>query len=69
MQILFVIIAFALLYLFRLPTLQANQSKRDLVVFSILMFVAFMISILAVMGVEFPYMTTEIMKVFKWVYQ
>lgn len=69
MQTLFIIIAFVLLYLLRLPSLLANKYRRDLIVFTLLMFMAFMISILAVTGVKFPYMTTEIMKIFKGVCQ
>jgi hypothetical protein len=68
MQALFVIIAFALLYLLRLPGLLAKEYRRDLVVFTLLMFIAFVISILALMGIKLPYVTTEIMKVFKTVF-
>jgi hypothetical protein len=68
MRALFVIIAFALLYFLRLPGLLAKEYWRDLVVFTLLMFMAFVISILAVMGVKFPYVTTEIMRIFKAVF-
>lgn len=68
MQAIFVIIAFSLLYFLRLPGLLAKEYRRDLVVFTLLMFIAFVISILAVLGVKFPYVTTEIMKAFKAIF-
>ena len=68
MQALFVIIAFALLYFLRLPGLLPKEYRRDLVVFTLLMFMAFAISILAVMGVKFPYPSVEIMKIFKLIF-
>ena len=65
MQLLFVIIAFIFLYLLRLPRLLSKEYRRDLVVFSFLMFIAFLISVLAVMGFKFPYPTEELMRLFK----
>jgi hypothetical protein len=64
MQILFVIIVFALLYFLRLPGLLSKDYRRDLIVFTFLMLIAFLISLLAVLGVNFPYLTVEVMKVF-----
>lgn len=64
MQVLYVTIAFALLYFFRLPGLLPKKYRRDLVVFTLLMFIAFTISLLAVIGVKFPYITTELMRLF-----
>jgi hypothetical protein len=69
MQIMFVMIAFALLYFLRLPGLLPKEYRRDLVVFTLLMFIAFMISLLAVIGVKFPYPTVELMKIFKAVFR
>jgi hypothetical protein len=65
MPLLFVMIAFVLLYLLRLPSLLPKEYRRDLVVFTFLMFIAFLISLLAVLGVKIPYPTEELGKLFK----
>jgi hypothetical protein len=64
MRVLFVIIAFILLYFLRLPGLLPKEYRRDLIVFTILMFMAFVISLFTAMGFKFPYPTTEFMKFF-----
>jgi hypothetical protein len=65
MQVLFVVFAFTLLYLLQLPSLLHKDYHRDLVAFTLLMFIVFVISLLAVIGVKMPYLTVEITKVFK----
>ncbi|HBE80236.1 MAG TPA: hypothetical protein DDW65_21020 [Firmicutes bacterium] len=52
MQILFVIIVFALLYFLRLLGLLSKDYRRDLIVFTFLMLIAFLFSLLAVLGVN-----------------
>ena len=68
MKAFLVMIAFVLLYFFRLPGLLPEEYRRDLVVFTFFMIIAFSISILAVIGVKLPYPSTEIMKIFKAVF-
>lgn len=62
---LFVFLAFTILYVIKLPTLKSKEYRRDLIVFSTLMLIAFMISILVAVGVRFPYITTEITTFFE----
>jgi hypothetical protein len=65
MLTLFVVISLIGLYLLYLPRLLAKECRRDLVVFSLLMFITFVISFLASVGVKFPYISTEFMKILK----
>jgi len=69
MKVILVTMAFGILYLIRLPTLLQKGYRRDLVVFTVLMFIAFVYSLLLALGVELPYIGTEITKLFKIVFK
>jgi hypothetical protein len=62
---LLVIVAFGGLYLIKLPSLLQPSYRRDLIVFSILMTLDFGFSFLLALGVKFPFIGTEITKLFK----
>lgn len=69
MKIILVITAFGILYLIRLPALLQKGYRRDLVVFTIFMFIAFVYSFLLALGVKLPYIGTEITKLFKAIFK
>lgn len=68
MRVFMVIICFALLYLVRLPGLLPKEYRRDLIVFTVLMGLAFVISALGAAGIRLPYVTTEMLRLFKNVF-
>lgn len=68
-MVLLVIGAFGILYLIRLPALLQKGYRRDLAVFTVLMSIAFVYSLLLALGVKLPYIGTEITKLFKTVFK
>lgn len=69
MKVVLVIMAFGILYLIRLPALLQKGYRRDLVVFTIFMFMAFGLSMLFVLGIKLPFFATEITKLFKTLFK
>lgn len=65
MMVLFVIAAFGILYMIRLPALLQKGYRRDLIVFTVFMFIAFVYSLLLALGVKLPFWGAEINKFFK----
>jgi hypothetical protein len=64
-MVVLVIIAFTILYLVRLPALLKPGYRRDLIAFTVLMGINFAFSLLLALGVKFPFVGTEITKLFK----
>jgi hypothetical protein len=65
MKVLLVIVIFGILYLIRLPALLQKGYRRDLVAFTVFMSMAFVLSLLFVIGVKLPFIGTEMTKLFK----
>jgi hypothetical protein len=64
-MVVLVIVAFTILYLVRLPSLLKPGYRRDLIVFTVLMGINFVVSFLLALGVKFPFIGTEITRLFK----
>lgn len=69
MVIVFVIIAFGILYLIRLPALLQKGYRRDLVVYTLFIAIAFGISLLMALDRKMPFIGTEITKLFKTLFK
>jgi len=63
-MVFLVIIGFALVFLREVPGLIQQKYWRELIIFCLLMAVAFILSVLLAMGVRFPYIATAIMDFF-----
>jgi hypothetical protein len=64
-MIVVVIVVFIILYLVCLPALRQPGYRRDLVVFTVLMGIDLIFSLLLILGVKIPFVGTEITKLFK----
>jgi hypothetical protein len=64
-MVVLVTVIFSILYLLRLPALLQPGYRRDLIVFTVLMGIDFAFSFLLALGVKFPFVGTEITKLFK----
>ena len=65
LKVLLVVVSFGLLYLIQLPFLLRKGYRWDLIVFTAALSLPFAISLMMVLGVGLPFVSTEIAKVFK----
>ncbi len=69
MVIVFLIIAFGILYLIHLQALLQKGYHRDLLVYTVFIAIAFGISLLFALNIKMPFIGTEITKLFKTLFR